>query len=90
MAASAVNIVSASQTNTDLDTDELLSATATCPAATPRVVGGGINTSASTTLQHRYQIARSYPATSGSWTGTIMAYASNINITITVYAICVP
>ena len=89
IASATVNIVTSTLNDDDLDANQALTRTATCVAPTPRVVGGGVNTSGPS--DHRYyQMARSYPSASNAWTGTIVSYADNLNVTITVYAICIP
>jgi hypothetical protein len=70
----------------------LLTATATCPATHPRVIGGGVtstNANAADNL-HTYQVAESLAPTPGSWRVTIVSFGNAGNVTLQVQAICIP
>ena len=80
-----VTIVNATARDTNFVAGDELTATATCPVATPKVIGGGV----SATTNQRHQVAASFPNTTGSWRGTIVAFSTAGDVTVTVYAICV-
>ncbi len=80
-----VTIINATANDAAFNNGEELTATATCPVATPKVVGGGLSAS----TNQRHQMAASFPNTTGSWRGTIVSFGSAGNVTLTVYAICV-
>jgi hypothetical protein len=77
--------VSATATDTNFQTDQVLTATATCSGTTPRVIGGGVQTN--TNL--KFQMANSWPASTSTWTGTIVAYGNAGSVTLTVWALCI-
>ena len=77
--------VTATATDAAFNSGDELTATATCSGATPRVVGGGAQTS----TNQRFQLANSWPNTTASWRATIVSFGSAGNVTLTVYAICV-
>ena len=80
-----IAIATGTATDTSFDNGDVLSVQVTCPVATPRVVGGGV----SANTNQRHQVAASFPATAGSWRGTIVSFGTAGNVTVTVYAICV-
>ncbi|MEZ5563973.1 MAG: collagen-like repeat preface domain-containing protein, partial [Gammaproteobacteria bacterium] len=74
-------------TDTNFNSGETLTGTATCSGATPRLVGGGIQSN----QQQGYQISQSYPSSATTWTATAVSFSNNTpSTTITVYAICIP
>jgi hypothetical protein len=80
-----VTIVNATARDTSFTAGDELTATATCPIATPKVIGGGVSAS----TNQRHQVAASFPNTTSTWRGTIVAFNSAGDVTVTVYAICV-
>ncbi|MEK7423600.1 MAG: hypothetical protein AAB131_07125 [Actinomycetota bacterium] len=78
--------VTASATDTAFNNNEELTATATCSGATPRVIGGGVQTSSN----QKFQVANSWPSAADAWTATIVSFGSAGSVTMTTYAICVP
>lgn len=77
--------VTATASDASFNTNEELTATATCPVATPRLIGGGVQTN----TNQRFQVANSWPSSTGSWTATLVSYGSAGTVTLTVHAICV-
>ena len=74
-------------TDTNFNAGETLTGTATCSGATPRLVGGGVQSN----QQQGYQISQSYPSSATTWTATAVSFSNNTpSTTITVYAICIP
>ena len=80
-----VTIVNATARDTSFVAGDELTATATCPVATPTVIGGGVSAS----TNQRHQVAASFPFSSSAWRGTIVSFGSAGDVTVTVYAICV-
>jgi hypothetical protein len=77
--------VSATATDTNFANNDVLTATATCPGTAPRVISGGVQTSSNLT----FQMANSWPSSTGAWTGTIVSYGLNSSMTLTVWALCI-
>src|SRR5690606_17508007 len=74
-------------TDTNFNSGETLTGTATCTGATPRLIGGGIQSN----QQQGYQIAENYPSSATTWTATVVSFSNGTpSTTITVYAICIP
>jgi hypothetical protein len=77
--------VTAVATDTAFNSGEELTATATCSGATPRLIGGGLQTN----TNQRFQVANSGPTSTTSWKATITSFGSVGSMTLTVSAICV-
>ena len=75
----------ATATDTSFNTNEVLTALATCPPEAPRVISGGV----SANTNQRYQVANTYPVGTSGWRGTIVSYGAAGNVTITVHALCI-
>ncbi len=80
-----VSIVNATARDSSFNSGDELTATATCPVATPKVIGGGVSAS----TNQRHQVAASFPNSTSTWRGTIVAFNAAGDVTVTVYAICV-
>jgi hypothetical protein len=72
-------------TDSSFNNGEELTATATCSGATPKLIGGGVQTN----VNQRFQVANSWPSSATTWTATLVSFGSAGSVTITAYAICV-